>query len=116
MFQSKHTLSVPLYLPCQCCSQEPEEPDDEEEKARQKALNRKAAALAAKNPETPASRTFADKTDPRMVTTLCPIAIYYPPCIPIHLSSIRTYSPLCPVSLYYHPITLILIVFISFSR
>ena len=47
-----------------------------EEKARQKALARKAVSLAAKNPETPASRTFAAKTDPRLVTPLRPIYIY----------------------------------------
>ena len=66
----KRNMGVVMYYFCPWWrafydpTKEPEEEEDPEERARQKALARKAAALAAKNPETLASRTFAAKTDP----------------------------------------------------
>ena len=66
----KRNMGVIMYYMCPWWrafydpTKEPEEAEDAEERARQKALERKAAALAAKNPETLASRTFAAKTDP----------------------------------------------------
>ena len=66
----KRNMGVVMYHVAPCFrayydpTKEPDEDEDVEEKARQKALARKAVSLAAKNPETPASRIFAEKTDP----------------------------------------------------
>ena len=66
----KRNMGVFMYYLAPCFrayydpTKEPDEEEDVEEKARQKALARKAVSLAAKNPDTPASRAFAAKTDP----------------------------------------------------
>jgi hypothetical protein len=66
----KRNMGVIMYYICPWWrsfydpTKEPEEDEDQEERERQKALARKAASLAAKNPETPASRAFEEKTNP----------------------------------------------------
>jgi hypothetical protein len=67
----KRNMGFMMYYMCPCFrtyydpTKEEEDPEEADaERARQRAIARKKAAMAAKNPETPASAAFASKADP----------------------------------------------------